>query len=185
MNKRMMAMVLHEVSRMKEKTLKFEEVPRPEPARREVLVKVSRCGVCHTELDEIEGRAMPSKFPIILGHEVVGYVEERGEGANRFEIGDRLGIGWIYSSCMRCGFCMHGDDNLCEEFRATGKDADGGYAQYMVVPEDFAYPIPERFTDSEAAPLLCAGVIGYRALRLTGIEDKDGGVSLDLEHLPI
>ncbi|GAI38694.1 unnamed protein product, partial [marine sediment metagenome] len=107
---------------------------------------------------------------IVLGHEIVGSVEALGSGVTKFKAGDRVGVAWIYSSCGKCDFCLRGDENLCDQFQATGLDANGGYAQYTVVSEDFAYPIPERFSDSQAAPLLCAGVIGYRALRLSGIK---------------
>jgi len=134
-------------------------------------VKVSACGVCHTELDEIEGRTPPPNFPIVLGHEIVGRVEKTGTNADKFNIGDRVGIGWIYSTCQECKFCLEGKENLCENFRATGRDANGGYAEYTKVIEDYAYKIPEVFSDSEAAPLLCAGAIGYRSLRLTGIKN--------------
>lgn len=158
---------------LKEKPLEMIELPNPVPVSGQILVKVSVCGVCHTELDEIEGRLIPPGFPLVLGHEVVGRVESTGPGVTGFKEGDRVGIAWIYSSCGRCRFCRRGDENLCEEYRATGLDANGGYAQYMVVSEDFAYPIPERFTDSQAAPLLCAGVVGYRALRLSGVKPGD------------
>ena len=159
---------------LKKEPLTMLELPIPEAGPGQLLVKVAVCGVCHTELDEIEGRLIPPHFPMILGHEVVGRVEALGPGAGKFKTGDRVGIAWIYSSCRQCKFCNRGDENLCGQFRATGLDAHGGYAQYMVVSEDFAYPIPESFSDSHAAPLLCAGVIGYRALRLTGI--KPGGI---------
>jgi alcohol dehydrogenase, propanol-preferring len=148
-------------------------VPDPVPEKDEVLLKVSTCGVCHTELDEIEGRTPPPRFPVIPGHQVVGTVIDRGEDARLFQAGDRVGVGWIYSSCGTCAFCRKGLDNLCPEFRATGRDADGGYATLMTVPENFAYRIPEVFSDSEAAPLLCAGAIGYRSLRLTGIKNGE------------
>jgi len=151
--------------------------PRPRPMDRQILVKVSACGVCHTELDEIEGRTPPPRFPIILGHQIVGRVEQAGPGVRRFKPGDRVGIGWIFSACGKCRFCLNGDDNLCPEFRATGRDADGGYAEYTTVEEDFAHPIPEVFSDLEAAPLLCAGAIGYRSLRLSGM---DNGKTLGL-----
>jgi len=155
---------------LKETPLEMAELPDPVPNAKEILVKVSACGVCHTELDEIEGRLVPPKFPIILGHEIVGRVEALGSGVTKFKAEDRVGIAWIYSSCGKCDFCLRGDENLCDQFQATGLDANGGYAQFVVISEDFAYPIPERFSDSEAAPLLCAGVIGYRALRLSGIK---------------
>jgi propanol-preferring alcohol dehydrogenase len=136
-----------------------------------ILVKISTCGVCHTELDEIEGRTPPTRFPIVLGHQVVGHVERTGSKARAFKPGDRVGIAWIFSACGECKFCRAGNENLCSHFKATGRDAHGGYAQYMTVPEDFAYRIPDVFSESEAAPLLCAGAIGYRSLRLTGLKD--------------
>jgi propanol-preferring alcohol dehydrogenase len=167
----MKAMVLERVSSVEERPLKLVDLPKSVPRRGEVLVKVSACGVCHTELDEIEGRMSPSRFPMILGHEVVGRVETLGSGAKKFREGDRVGIAWINWACGKCSFCLKGEENLCDTARWTGKDAPGGYAEYTVVPEDFAYPVPQEFTDVKAAPLLCAGVIGYRALRLSGLED--------------
>jgi len=167
----MKAMVLERVSSVEEKPLKLVDLPKPVPRGREILVRVSACGVCHTELDEVEGRVPPSEFPMILGHEIVGRVEELGSGAKKFRKGDRAGIAWINWACGRCSFCLKGEENLCDSARWTGKDAAGGYAEYTVVPEDFAYLIPQEFTDVKAAPLLCAGVIGYRALRLSGMED--------------
>jgi len=167
----MKAMVLESTSSVEEKPLKLVNFPEPVPGRGEILVKVSSCGVCHTELDEIEGRVSPSRFPMILGHEVVGRVENLGSAAKKFRNGDRVGIAWINWACGKCSFCLKGEENLCDTARWTGKDAPGGYAEYTVVPEDFAYPVPQEFTDVKAAPLLCAGVIGYRALRLSGMED--------------
>jgi propanol-preferring alcohol dehydrogenase len=153
--------------------LELTDVSLPVPGEREILVKVTRCAVCHTELDEIEGRTPPSHFPIILGHQVVGSIERKGSKSQRFDLGERVGMAWIYSACGKCKFCLEGNENLCAEFRATGRDANGGYAEYTVVPEDFAYRIPEIFSDSEAAPLLCAGAIGYRSLKLTGLRDGE------------
>ncbi len=169
----MKAMVLNKICSIEENKnpLEMSDVPDPVPEEKEILVKVSACGVCHTELDEIEGRTPPPKFPIILGHEIVGRVVKTGSNAGKFTIGDRVGIGWIYSACQGCRFCLEGNENLCENFMATGRDAHGGYAEYTKVREDFAYNIPDVFSDSEAAPLLCAGAIGYRSLRLTGIKD--------------
>jgi len=167
----MKAMVLERIASVEEKSLRLVNLPKPVPGRGQLLVKVSACGVCHTELDEIEGRVAPSRLPMILGHEIVGRVESLGSGASRFKKGDRVGIAWINWACGKCRFCLKGEENLCDSAKWTGKDAHGGYAQYAVVSEDFAYPIPEKFTDVEAAPLLCAGVIGYRALRLSGMED--------------
>lgn len=151
--------------------LELAGVPIPSPESGEILIQVKSCGVCHTEMDEIEGRTPPPELPVIPGHQVVGEVEETGSGTSRFKKGDRVGVAWIYSSCGECRYCREGNDNLCPYFKATGRDADGGYAEYMKVGEDFAYAIPDTFNDSEAAPLLCAGAIGYRSLRLTGIEN--------------
>jgi propanol-preferring alcohol dehydrogenase len=169
----MKAMVLNKLCNLEENQtpLELTDVPDPVPGEKEILVKVSACGVCHTELDEIEGRTPPPRLPVVLGHQVVGRVEETGPKASAFETGDRVGIAWIYSACGKCKFCLEGNENLCHDFRATGRDAHGGYAQYMTVSEDFAYPIPDVFSDLEAAPLLCAGAIGYRSLRLTGLKD--------------
>jgi propanol-preferring alcohol dehydrogenase len=169
----MKAMVLNNICNLNESKnpLQLVELPVPEPGPREIRVRVSTCGVCHTELDEIEGRTPPSYLPIVLGHQIVGDVEQTGSGASRFQIGDRVGIAWIYSTCGQCVFCKNAKENLCEEFQATGRDANGGYAEYTTVSEDFALRIPDRFTNSQAAPLLCAGAIGYRSLRLTGIVD--------------
>ena len=168
----MKAMVLEKISPVEGKPLKLVDLPEPVPGQGQILVRVYACGVCHTELDEIEGRVAPSKFPMILGHEIVGRVEGLGPGASKFKKGDRVGIAWINWACGRCSFCLKDQENLCDTAKWTGKDTHGGYAQYTVVSEDFAYPIPERFTDVKAAPLLCAGVIGYRALRLSAMEDR-------------
>lgn len=169
----MKAMVLNKICSIAENKTPLELVnlPDPVPGEKEILVKVSACGVCHTELDEIEGRTPPPQFPVVPGHQVVGMVEKTGSKAGVFNIGDRVGIAWIYSACGKCTFCREGNENLCTDFRATGRDANGGYAQYITVLEDFAHSIPEVFSDSEAAPLLCAGAVGYRSLRLTNIKD--------------
>jgi propanol-preferring alcohol dehydrogenase len=151
--------------------LELTDVPDPVPGDKEILFKVSACGVCHTELDEIEGRTPPTSFPIILGHQVVGRVVSTGKDADMFSIGDRVGVAWIYSACGTCKFCLAGNENLCPTFAATGRDANGGYAQLMTVPEDFAFSIPDVFSDSQAAPLLCAGAIGYRSLALSGMRN--------------
>jgi len=169
----MKAMILEKVVDIEseEEPLKMVEMEIGEPGKDEVLIKVSTCGVCHTEIDEIEGRAKPSFFPIILGHQVVGRVVKVGSSASRLKEGDVVGVAWVYSSCGQCEFCRTGRENLCSEFKATGKDAHGGYAEFMVAKEKFTYRIPEIYSPEEAAPLLCAGAIGYRSLRLTGIED--------------
>ena len=145
--------------------------PKPTPAAGAISIRVSVCGVCHTEMDEIEGRVTPPRFPVIPGHQVVGRVESLGEGAVSLRVGDRVGVAWIYSACGRCRFCTRNEENLCDRYRATGRDADGGSAEFMTVPEAFAHPIPDTLTDAEAAPLLCAGAIGYRSLRVTGLEN--------------
>jgi propanol-preferring alcohol dehydrogenase len=154
--------------------------PEPIPAPGEVLLRVTRCGICHTELDEIEGRIKP-RLPIILGHQVVGIVEssslETTEVATMISAGRRVGVAWIASSCGECDFCNSGRENLCPQFKATGRDIDGGYAEYIKVRADFIHPIPDSLSDSEAAPMLCAGAIGYRSLRLTNLKD---GQSLGL-----
>jgi alcohol dehydrogenase, propanol-preferring len=170
----MKAMVIARTGRLEETPLELREVPQPVPAEGEILIKVSACGVCHTELDEIEGRTPPPKLPVVPGHQVVGTVVTAGK---RVPAGRRVGVAWIFSACGKCEFCGSGQENLCPDFRATGRDADGGYAEYMAVPENFVYPIPDSFSDVEAAPLLCAGAVGYRSLRLTGISD---GQSLGL-----
>ena len=145
--------------------LRSTRLPKPEPGAEEIRIRVSACGVCHTELDEIEGRTAPSVLPIVPGHEVVGYVDRAGAAATRYQRGERVGVGWIHHSSGEP------DENLSPGFAATGRDAMGGYAEFMTVHENYAYPIPEVFSDAEAAPLLCAGAVGYRALKLTGIRD--------------
>ncbi|MCB1693600.1 MAG: zinc-dependent alcohol dehydrogenase family protein, partial [Pseudomonadales bacterium] len=146
-------------------------VPMPVPAPLEVRIRVCACGVCHTELDEIEGRTPPPTFPMIPGHQVVGEIDAVGDKVTTRRIGERVGVGWIYSACGDCEFCRSGDENLCPEFVATGRDRNGGYAEYLCVPASFAIPLPEVLDDLSAAPLLCAGAIGYRSLALTGLAD--------------
>ncbi len=171
----MKAMVLKKILNLDEtrSPLDFDDVAIPKPSENEILVKILACGVCHTELDEIEGRSPPSKYPVILGHQIIGRVETMGSRGNKFRIGDRVGISWINSSCGTCRYCLTGMENLCDNFKATGRDADGGYAEFTTVPEAFAFMIPKSFSDAEAAPLLCAGAIGYRSLRLANMKDGD------------
>jgi len=168
----MKAMVLREICSLEEtnRPLTLTDLPQPVPQDGEILLRVCACAVCHTELDEIEGRTPPAHLPVVLGHQVVGRVEAIGQGTSAFRVGDRVGVAWIYSACGTCKFCRSGHENLCPDFRATGRDANGGYAEYMTVPEGFAYTIPELFSDAQAAPLLCAGAIGLRSLRLTGLQ---------------
>ncbi len=162
--------------------LSYEDMPEPKVDSGEVLIRVTACGVCHTEQDEIEGRMKP-RLPIVLGHQVVGTLESDSklsdveQQAVPLQKGQRVGVAWIASACGECGFCKTGQENLCAEFKATGRDVDGGYAEYMKVRADFAHPIPDSLSDSEAAPLLCAGAIGYRSLRLSNLQD---GQSLGL-----
>jgi propanol-preferring alcohol dehydrogenase len=169
----MKAMVLEGIFDLRHELqpLQLTELPDPVPGPDDVVVEVGACGVCHTELDEIEGRTPPPRYPIVPGHQVVGRVTARGDAVERFSVGDRVGVAWIFSSCGRCRLCRNGLENLCQQFKASGRDAHGGYAEKMRVPADFAYPIPERFSDVQAAPLLCAGAIGYRSLALTKIEN--------------
>ena len=169
----MKAMLLKKVGKLERDStpLELADVPEPAPGPGEVLIKVSACGVCHTELDEIEGRMPPARLPLALGHQVVGRVVVLGADARRFRTGERVGVAWIFSADQTCEFCRAGQENLCPQFHATGRDANGGYAEYMTVGQDFAYPIPAAFSDTEAAPLLCAGAIGYRSLRLTNLRD--------------
>jgi alcohol dehydrogenase, propanol-preferring len=175
----MKAMLLRQVTNLAENSspLELNDLTMPVPDEGQLLISVSNCGVCHTELDEIEGRTPPRAFPIILGHQVIGRVASLGPGVRKYKSGDRIGVGWIHSACGKCRFCREGRENLCPDFRATGRDVNGGYAEYMTVHEDFAYPIPPAFTDAQAAPLLCAGAIGFRSLRLAGIEN---GMTLGL-----
>ncbi|MGR9000223.1 MAG: zinc-dependent alcohol dehydrogenase family protein [Gammaproteobacteria bacterium] len=169
----MKAMVLKRLCNLKENQTPLElmELPVPVAGEKEILLKVLTCGVCHTELDEIEGRTPPPRLPVVLGHQVIGRVEAVGSQVCDTKIGDRVGVAWIFSACGTCKFCLAGNENLCESFEATGRDANGGYAQYMSISESFVYAIPAIFSDIQAAPLLCAGAIGYRSLRLTGLKD--------------
>ncbi len=170
----MKCMVLTKISdlRVDRDPLSYEETDIPKINKNEVLIKVNTCAVCHTELDEIEGRIKPIKLPVIPGHQIVGRVVEIGSEVKKLKNGDRIGIGWINSACGKCVYCKSGFENLCPNFMATGKDIDGGYAEYAKINENYAALIPERFTDEEAAPLLCAGAVGYRALKLTNVKDN-------------
>ena len=164
--------------------LKLTQYPDPILNPGEILLRVTRCGVCHTELDEIEGRTPPPHLPVILGHQVVGVVEEHSGDFSRSKTtdptgalrgvvttGQRVGVAWIASACGHCQPCLSGSENLCAEFKATGRDVNGGYAEYMTVRADYVHPIPDSLSDSEAAPLLCAGAVGYRALKLCNLQD--------------
>ncbi len=169
----MKAMILESLAdvRTNPTPLSLRDIPEPTLSPGEILLRVTRCGVCHTELDEIEGRTPPPHLPVILGHQVVGILQD---GPDK---GRRVGVAWIASACGKCKYCLAGNENLCPEFQATGRDVDGGYAEYMKVRADFAHPIPDSISDSEAAPLLCAGAVGHRALKLCNLND---GQSLGL-----
>jgi propanol-preferring alcohol dehydrogenase len=145
----------------------------PQFGPEDILIKVKVCGLCHTDLHTVEGELPEAKLPVIPGHQVVGVVESVGQGARRFKQGDRIGAAWLHFACGKCAFCLSGRENLCGNGRFTGYHVNGGYAEYVTVPEKFAYAIPEIFTDEEASPLLCAGIIGYRGLRLSEI--RPGG----------
>ncbi|MFC2170177.1 zinc-dependent alcohol dehydrogenase family protein [Acidobacteriota bacterium] len=166
----MKAQVLKKFAPVDKNPLILVDIPAPKPGPGEICIRVKVCGVCHTDLHTVEGELPEVKPPIIPGHQVVGTVEGRGKGASRFKEGDRVGVAWLFSACGVCVFCQRGNENLCLHAKFTGYHVNGGYAEYMVVPEDFAYEVPKIFTDEEASPLLCAGIIGYRALRLSGIK---------------
>ncbi|XOV90255.1 MAG: zinc-dependent alcohol dehydrogenase family protein [Pseudomonadota bacterium] len=153
--------------------LRLADVERPEPLSGEVRIRVNVCAVCHTELDEIEGRTPPPVFPVIPGHQVVGTIDALGAGVTTHAVGDRVGVGWIFSACGECEQCQRGNENLCAEFQATGRDRHGGYGEYMCAPAGFAIPVPDALPDIAAAPLFCAGAIGYRSLRLTGLTNGE------------
>lgn len=164
-------MMVKEFAPIDRNPLELVDIPVPEPGPEEILIRNKVCGVCHTDLHTVEGELPQVKLPIVPGHEVVGIVEKRGENASRFSEGDRVGVAWLFSACGECEFCLRGNENLCITPRFTGCSVNGGFADYMVVPEKFAYVIPERLIDdTETAPLLCAGIIGYRALRLSEIK---------------
>ena len=166
----MKALLLKAPRPIEEKPLVVAEVEKPTLGPQEVRLKILTCGICHTDLHVVEGELPSKKLPIIPGHQIVGVVESVGRKVTRFRVGDKVGVAWLNSTCGKCEFCLKGKENLCEKARFTGYDVDGGYAEYTVVSQDFAYPIPKGFSDVEAAPLLCAGVIGFRALRLSEIE---------------
>ena len=166
----MKTMILKRFAPIDQNPLELVDLPIPEPDPENILLRIKVCGVCHTDLHTIEGELPEVKLPIIPGHQVVGFVEKLGKNTTRFKEGDRLGVAWLYSACGKCAFCQRENENLCETARFTGYHVNGGYAEYIVVPEKFAYSIPEIFSDEEAAPLLCAGIIGYRALRLSEIK---------------
>ncbi len=166
----MKACLLHSPGRIESNPLVFSDAPAPQPGPHEVLVRVSACGVCRTDLHVVEGELPPRKSPVIPGHQVVGNVEKLGTGATRHHIGARVGIPWLHQTDQTCKYCLAGMENLCDHPSFTGYTVDGGYAEYAVAPEDFVYSLPEPLSDEQAAPLLCAGIIGFRCLRLSGVK---------------
>jgi propanol-preferring alcohol dehydrogenase len=169
----MKAMVLNNIGPVESGPLTLADVEVPEPGPLQIRIAVSVCGVCHTDLHTVEGELPARPLPLIPGHQVVGVVEAAGDGARRFALGDRVGVAWLHRTCGVCSMCRRGDENLCPEGRFTGYDFPGGYAEYLVIDEDFAYALPTGLSDEQTAPLICAGIIGYRALRLSGV--KPGG----------
>lgn len=166
-------MVLEKQARLENQPLKLKDVLIPEPKKKQIRIKINVCGVCRTDLHICEGELPAHKLPVIPGHQIIGQVDKLGENANSFRLGDRVGVPWLYKTCGECKYCKNEKENLCENAMFTGYDADGGFAEYMVISEDFAYSLPENYSDKEVAPLLCAGVIGYQALRqATGLKNS-------------
>ena len=166
----MRAMLLEKPRPAAENPLRLAELPIPQPGPGEIRLRVRACGICHTDLHLVEGDLQLPKLPLVPGHQIVGTVDALGADVNGFRQGDRVGVPWLYSTCGECVYCRKGLENLCERARFTGFHVDGGYAEAMVAPAAFAYPLPASFSDVEAAPLLCAGVIGYRALKLSNLQ---------------
>lgn len=169
----MRACLLDHPGSIDSKPLRLADVPPPEPGPGEVLVRVKACGICRTDLHVVEGELPSRKSPVIPGHQIVGTVERAGEGTHLVSVGDRVGIAWLHHTCGVCEYCRAGKENLCENADFTGYTVNGGYAEYVVAPEAFVYRIPDGFEDLHAAPLLCAGIIGFRSLRLSGVQRGD------------
>ncbi len=169
----MIGMVLENPDNIENAPLKLKEIEIPEPSSGEILIKVSACGICHTDLHVIEGELPLKKLPIIPGHQIIGRVEKVGENVKKFKKGDRVGVAWLYSSCGKCKYCIKGMENLCDFPEFTGYTKDGGYAEYVVSREEFTYKIPDNFSDLDAAPLLCAGIIGYRSFKLSNVKEGE------------
>jgi propanol-preferring alcohol dehydrogenase len=168
-------MVLTKLGNLSDHPLPLTMTQVPAVGEQDLLIRVSVCGVYHTDLDEIESRTAPAQLPVILGHQMVGTVEVMSTGVSGFEHNDRVGVAWIFTACGHGEFCRSGRENLCPDFKATGRDANGGYAEYMVVPAAFAYHLPDELTDEQIAPLLYAGAVGCRSLQLTGLADGQPG----------
>ena len=169
----MKAWLLEAPGEVGERPLQFAEVPTPAPRENELLLRISACGICRTDLHIVEGELPVRRSPLIPGHQIVGRVIEKGARVEDFAVGDRAGVAWLNRTCGACEYCLSGRENLCEQAQFTGWTVDGGYAEYAVAPASFTYHIPDGFEDIQAAPLLCAGIIGYRCLRLTGLGENE------------
>jgi propanol-preferring alcohol dehydrogenase len=176
----MKACLLRNTAPIEQNPLELTDLPTPHPDQDQVLVKVSACGVCRTDLHVIEGELPRQVLPIIPGHQIIGRVEQTGDRGTNLKVGDRVGIPWLHQTCGWCEYCRDDKENLCENAAFTGWLVNGGYAEYAVAPADFVYPIPAAFSDEEAAPLLCAGIIGFRSLRLSGIAGRSPGRRLGI-----
>jgi propanol-preferring alcohol dehydrogenase len=168
----MKAIVLEKQQYLEENPLRLKDVPIPEPEDDEIRIKINVCGACRTDLHIVEGELPAHKMPVIIGHQIVGRVDKLGKRVSKWKIGDRVGVPWLYKTRGKCKYCKSGKENLCDNAMFTGYDANGGFAQYTVISQDFAYELPENYSDTEVAPLLCAGVIGYQAFQATGLKNK-------------
>ncbi len=168
----MKAIVLEEQRKLEEHPLKLKDIPMPEPKNEEIRIKINVCGACRTDLHIVEGELPAHKMPLIIGHQIVGIIDKLGNNVSAWKIGDRAGIPWLYKTCGTCKYCKAGKENLCDNALFTGYDVDGGFAEFTVVHQDFAYHLPENYSNQEVAPLLCAGVIGYQAFQATGLKNK-------------
>lgn len=164
--------MLEKQQHLEENPLRLKDVPIPEPKDDEIRIKINVCGACRTDLHIVEGELPAHKMPVIIGHQIVGRVDKLGKRVSKWKIGDRVGVPWLYKTCGKCKYCKSGKENLCDNAMFTGYDANGGFAQYTVISQDFAYQLPENYSDTEVAPLLCAGVIGYQAFQATGLKNK-------------
>ena len=169
----MKALLLKQTAPIEDRPIELADVTEPRPGEKQVKIDVQFCGVCHTDLHIVEGDLEVPRLPLIPGHQIIGRVEELGKGVEKFSVGDRVGVPWLYSTCGECEFCRNHQENLCENIRFTGLDADGGFAEKTVSEEDFTYQIPGGLSSEKVSPLLCGGVIGYRALELSGAGEGD------------
>lgn len=168
----MKAIVLEKQQYLEENPLRLKDVPTPEPKDDEIRININICGACRTDLHIVEGELPAHKMPVIIGHQIVGRVDKLGKSVSKWKLGDRVGVPWLYKTCGKCKYCKSGKENLCDNAMFTGYDANGGFAQYTVISQDFAYQLPENYSDLEVAPLLCAGVIGYQAFQATGLKNE-------------